>query len=318
MSEVKNGVIDWLLEEDNPSIRYRTLTELLDRPVDGPAVVQAKGWIQDSKAVQAILKRMHPDGYWLQKKASTGEMIGDGVEYGSYATTHFVLGYLAELGLDRSHPEVARAAERYLSLQQPDGNFWHDFSCLNGYNLRTFLQLGYRQDPRVQKTIDLMLGRDRFDNGYLCNLHEGKFKTREVKSCIRGSAKMLMAFAELPETWEHPRVLALIEYFIRREGLFRRDDLTQLARKDLLYVGFPFTWTTSVLEILLAFSMMGYGENPALARAWEFLDRKCGDLGRYSLDWTPSAALLKAGRKGEPNKWITFYVLLAEKYKGRL
>jgi hypothetical protein len=29
-----SNVLDWLLEEDNPSVRYRTLTELLDVSLD--------------------------------------------------------------------------------------------------------------------------------------------------------------------------------------------------------------------------------------------------------------------------------------------
>jgi hypothetical protein len=33
---VEQSVLDWLLEEENPSVRYRTLTELLDRESDDP------------------------------------------------------------------------------------------------------------------------------------------------------------------------------------------------------------------------------------------------------------------------------------------
>jgi hypothetical protein len=92
---------------------------------------------------------MHPDGYWLQRNPRTKEYVGDGVVYGSFATTHFCLAYLAELGMDGSHPQVAKAAERYLNLQKPDGDWWDHFSCLIGYNIRTFILLGYREDERV-------------------------------------------------------------------------------------------------------------------------------------------------------------------------
>ncbi len=43
--------IDWLLEAENPSVRYRTLTELLDRPLDSPEVCETKAQIADSKPV---------------------------------------------------------------------------------------------------------------------------------------------------------------------------------------------------------------------------------------------------------------------------
>ena len=252
-----------------------------------------------------------------RRNPTTGEMIGDDVEYGSYATTHFCLAYLAELGLTREDPRIEKAADRYLNLQQPDGDFWHHFSCLNGYNLRNFILLGFQDDPRLKNTLDLMLNTDRFDGGYLCDMHEGKYKTRETKSCIRGSGKMLVAFAELPETWDHPRVQSLVDYFLRREGLFKTKDLAAPAHKDLLQTRFPFTWTITVLEILYAFSKMGLGDDPRLKRAWEVLEEKQDADGRYILDYAPGQALLKPGKRGEPNKWITFYALLTRKMAGR-
>jgi len=64
-----------------------------------------------------------------------------------------------------------------------------------------------------------------------------------------------------------------------------------------------------------ALSKMGYGANDELNRAWVILDSKRDTQGKYRLDWTPTQALLKAGKRGEPNKWVTFYALLSKKYK---
>ena len=35
------------------------------------------------------------------------------------------------------------------------------------------------------------------------------------------------------------------------------------------------------------------------------------------LDMTPAQSPWKVGKTGEPNKWVTFYCLLAPKYAGR-
>lgn len=59
---------------------------------------------------------------------------------------------------------------------------------------------------------------------------------------------------------------------------------------------------------------MGYGDEPALERAWALLENKKDSSGRYILDWAPTNALFKPGKRGSPNKWITFYALLALKY----
>jgi hypothetical protein len=313
--DMNANVLNWLLEEENPSVRYRTLTELLDRPPDDPEVVQAREQIPLSPAVTNILDRMHPDGYWLWKNTSKGRLVGEGVEYSDFGTTHFCLAYLSELGMTGEYPQVHNAADRYLNLQQPDGDFLRHFSCLYAYNIRTFIRLGYRDDPRVQKTIDLMLSTERPDGGYLCDMHEGKYKTKAVKSCIRGSVKALLAFAELPEYRDHPRCRDLVDYFLRRDCLFRTNDHSQPVNNDVITTRFPITWRANMVEILYALSKLGYGSRKEVSRAWELLDKKKDNQGRYILDWTLSQVrkLFNVGRRNEPNKWITLYALVAMK-----
>lgn len=311
--KIDPGVRDWLLETCDPSIRYRTLVELLDRSEDDPGVVAAKKAVPASEPVRRILERMHPDGYWLQKNPRTGRWIGKGVEYGAFASTHFCLAYLAELGLDRTHPLVRKAAERYLNLQKADGDFLRHYSCFYAFNIRTYVLLGYRDDARVRRTIELMLRTVRPDGGYLCDMHEGKYATREVKSCVRGSVKALMAFAELPEYRRHERCTALMRYFLKRECLFRMDDRREPVNFDVTRTIFPVTWRAGLNDILYALSRLGYGKRMETATAWDLLAKKRGPDGRYVLDWTPAQALLKAGKRGKPSKWVTLYALRALK-----
>lgn len=309
----RTAVVDWLLEPSDPSVRYRTLVGLLGQDPSSPDAVEGRRAIAGSRPVQDILGRMHPDGYWLQTNPRTGITVGDGVVYGAYASTHFCLAYLAELGLDRSHPMVRKAADRYLSLQAADGDFWNHFSCLNGYNIRTYTMLGYGGDPRLEKTIDLMLATRRHDGGYLCDMHE-KRRPR-AKSCIRGSVKMLMAYAMLPELWAHERCRELVDYFLRRDCIFRQGHPGTHVRTDITRTVFPITWQAGSLEVLWALARMGLGSHPATAAAWEALEaNKAGD-GRYILDWTPTQVPFHVGRRGQPNKWITFYALQAQKLR---
>jgi hypothetical protein len=61
-------VIDWLLEKDQPSIRYYTLVDILDRRENDPEVREAysniprRGWAAD------ILRLQKPKGYWEQRE----------------------------------------------------------------------------------------------------------------------------------------------------------------------------------------------------------------------------------------------------------
>lgn len=312
-----HNIIQWLLDPDNPSVRFRTLGELLDCDERDPQRVQAKTDLLRSQPVRCLLDKMHPDGYWLQKHPRTGALTGDGVEYGAFGTTHFCLAYLAELGLDRTHPQVERAATRYLGLQQPDGDWYQHFSCLSGYNLRTLVLLGFQDDERVRRSLALLLQTNRMDGGYLCDMHEGKRKTRSVKSCIRGSVKVLMAFSELPECWDHPRCKQLVDYFLRRGGVFQSTHPSKLVNQDMGRLSFPVTWRANLWEVLYALSKMGYGADDRLRGAWRLLEKQADRQGLYRLDWTPAQCSWKVGKRGETNKWLTLYVMLASKYAHR-
>jgi hypothetical protein len=311
---IPGAVLDWLLEPENPSVRYRTMTEILGMPQEDRDVQQARAAVLTSQPVQKIFAKMHPDGYWLHRG------VGAGIGYAMSSSTHFVLSYLTELGLDRTDGRIAQAVERYLSLQLPDRpnpNFWEippDYcnhqSCLYAYNIRTFVQLGYRDDPRVHERVDVLLNDWRADGGYLC---DRKNFNERTKSCIRGTIKALMAFAELPELWESERCRSLVDYFLRRQVIYKSNRPGTLIRDEVVTTIFPFVISGSLIEPLFALSRMGFAEHPALKAAWQYLGAKRDDQGRYLLDRSRQA-IFNAGPDGQPNKWITLYAYRALKF----
>jgi hypothetical protein len=300
--KVEQSILDWLLEDENPSVKYRTLTELLDYESDDLSVRNAKARIIASKPVQSILAKMHPDGYWLHRGK------GDTIHYGMSASTHFVLAYLAELGLDREDKHIALAAGRYLELKPPD--FHSHMSCLYAYNLRTFVMLGYKDDSRVQERINVLLKDKQFDGGYLC---DQKTRNAKTKSCIRGSIKALTAFAALPELWKETRCQQVVDYFLKRCIFFRTDRPDEIIRDELVRVVFPFVIAGSLLEPLYALSMLGYGQNERMQEAWRQLEIKRDESGKYISDGY-SNTLFRPDKKGQPSKWVTLYALLALKH----
>ncbi|MBN2150655.1 MAG: hypothetical protein JW839_04315 [Candidatus Lokiarchaeota archaeon] len=260
-----------------------------------------------------IKKAMHPDGYW-QIKVEKGKTFGEGTEYRTFNTTHWVLGYLAEYGLTRKEQFINLAGNRYLNLQKDDGDYFQHLSCLYGLNLHTFAKLGFGPDPRIQKTIGMVVSSIRHDRGYLCDMHEGKRrKGRPVKSCFRGTLKVLFGLAEYPSTWAHPSVKALVDYFLNRELLFKGGHPDELVLHNARALVFPFTCREGLLDVLYPLLKMGYGSHPKCNRAWELFESKRLPDGRFPLDWHPTNRYLKPGIKGEANKWITFYAYLLYK-----
>ncbi len=54
---------DWLLETDNPSVRYFTLRNILDKPEHNPEVTKAKADIMTDGSVPAILNAQDKAGF---------------------------------------------------------------------------------------------------------------------------------------------------------------------------------------------------------------------------------------------------------------
>lgn len=100
-----SSVISWLLEENQPSIRYLTLTELLDRPEKDSDARSAKkkitkvGWAKD------ILNRQLPGGFWFHEKHLFNPI---------YLATFWNLLILSDLGLTKEEPKVAKASQLWM------------------------------------------------------------------------------------------------------------------------------------------------------------------------------------------------------------
>jgi hypothetical protein len=309
---IPENVLDWLLERENPSVRYRTMKELQNIPLTDKKMIETHQSISQTSTIKKIKKAMHPEGYWTVKKPD-GRVIGAGVEYATFNTTHYVLGYVAELGLTREEPWVELAADRYLSLQASDEEFYNYLSCLMGLNLRTFAKLGFGEDSRLLKSISLLESKIRYENGYLCDLHEGKRKRGQlVKSCFRGSVKALYGLSEFPQYWQKPFVKDLVNYFLNREILFKTTNLMKLVRKDVILTYFPFTYHAGLIDVIYPLCKMGYGSDKTVQRAWEILEKHRAKEGKYILEQKPKNRYLDPGERDQPNKWITFYSYLCK------
>jgi hypothetical protein len=55
MAALKSDPVEWLLERDNPPVRYLTLTEILDRPPDDPEVAEAREAAWEWPPARALL-----------------------------------------------------------------------------------------------------------------------------------------------------------------------------------------------------------------------------------------------------------------------
>ena len=312
-SKLRGDPIPWLLEEDNPPVRYFTLREVLGHPEDAPLVQETRTAIMDSPWVQGILAAQYPAGYWIKPDRGYSPR---------YRATVWQVLFLADLGAKRV-PAIERACEHVLThTYRPDLGLFsaHKHStgviaCLNGNLLRALSWFGYGEHPvvrRVTETLAQWILRD----GFRCRYNAAEPRRRETwLPCAWGCIKVLRGFAALPTTARSETVLRAAKLgvdFLLQHDLVRADYPTSTQPSPLWWrFGFPLGYTSDALEALQALVNWGAGDDPRLAGAWTRVLEKQDEQGRWPLEYTPEKTWVSFGRRGEPSKWVTLRAVRA-------
>lgn len=315
--KLEADLLNWLLEPENPSARYLTLTELLDRVPSDPDVVTARAAILGVDPARAILDAQfagsgaddEPAGYWIKPD------VGYSPKY--RATTWQVI-FLAQLGAPPVEPircacdYVLGHSRRSTDRQgKPDGRFVAGkaartaINCLNGNLLWALGRLGCGDDPRVlearEATAQAILKR-----GFACH-YNGNL------SCAWGVIKALRACLEVPSEDRSAAVETVIEQGVElllSVPLLEATYPTSSHVSDRWFkLGFPLTYQADVLEAMTVLVEAGHGGHSYVQAgvAW-LLARQHAD-GRWTLDQVPGKMWSSFGRVGQPNKWVTLRAL---------
>lgn len=309
---VRGDPLPWLLEDDNPSVRYFALRDLLGRPTDDPDVVSARSSIMGSKPVREILDAQYPGGYWVKP--------GRGYSP-KYRATVWQLMFLADLGAT-SNEAIDRACRFVLEHSLvPEENLFSAtkavtgiIDCLNGNLLRSLHQLGYGDHPTLQQAVEALASRI-VEDGFCCRANSPDRARKETwLPCAWGAVKALRALARIPPGERSPAV---------NEALARGVDLLlsrNLATADYpsgsglvsplwFKLGFPLGYGSDVLEALDVLAQLGHGGDPNLRRAIELVLQKQDSEGRWPLERTLTKTWTSFGQRNQPSKWVTLRAL---------
>ena len=273
----------WLTEENNPAVAYRTKTEIMGEKADASDV-----------------------RVWLRSKLPEKWSETKGLWYVYYLTA------FAECGLsvhDLEEREIAPALERLRTGT--------DGSCETLMLLRSLVKLGMT-DGEVQSALRVLAKSDCSDGGYLCARRLNKLDY-VPKSCYKANLHALLLLAEcrkkgidvLPED-------KIVAYFLDRGIFYRKDDGKTLVLEDkpgwrTVDTFYPFEpMRVGLQNVIEAFCALGYGNDPRLAEAWDFLTAQTDETGKVLLCGTLSKTYLPKEKVGKPGKWVTFYSELAK------
>lgn len=323
-------VTEWLLEDDNPSVKYFTLTQLLEKSSRNQEVKSTKLAIMEHGLVPEILGPQNEDGSWGVPKRFYRD---------KYRGTVWTLLVLAEMGADPGDIRIRKACEFILHhSQDPDsGGFSYDESaktgtglpsgvvpCLTGNMVYTLIKLGYLEDERVQRAIawinQYQRADDAADSGPVGKVYERYEMCWGRHTCHMGAAKTLKALAAIPPDKRSPasqqKIAELSEYFLKHHLYKKSHSLSEIARPGWLKLGFPLMYQTDILELLNIFATLKI-EDPRLQDAIAIIKSKQMQDGKWKLENSNNGKMLvNIERKGQPSKWITLKALQVLKTYG--
>lgn len=321
--------LNWLLEDQNPSVKFYTLVDILEKPFENSEVIETKKQIMKTGIVPKILEKQKTDGYWGKPE--------DFYVRSKYKGTVWNLIILASVGADKNDPRIKKTCEFILKNSQDPirGGFSHCRSkkgtgepgkvipCLTGNMIWSLIRFGYLKDSRVQKGIEWITKYQRFDDGdakypdnWPYKAHKACFSTH---SCHMGAVKALKALSEIPKDKRNIDVKNTIdkgvEYLLIHHIYKRSHDLSKISKPGWLRLGFPQMYQDDILEILNILTDLEV-QDKRMQDAVDKVISKQDKQGKWILENTFNGRYItNIETKGKSSKWVTLNAIrMLKKY----
>lgn len=330
--QLNGNSLSWLLEHDEPGVRYLAMRDLLELPANDVEVIAAQELAHNEGPISIILAEMDDSGYWVE--------AGPGYNP-QYRSTVWAIIMMGQLGASVQMDKRIERACYYLldNALTENGQFTRTGTpsgtadCLQGNLCAAMLDLGLN-DTRLEKAFEWM-ARSVTGEG-VAPMKEKKASLRYYSGkrgpdficgannklpCAWGAVKVMLAFGKLPPKQR----THLVENAIQKGVEF----LLGIDPAEATYptgwsskpsgnwwkFGFPVFYITDLLQNVEALVRLGYGNDPRLSNALNIIREKQDKNGRWALEYDYSGKTwCEFGKKKEANKWVTFRALWALKH----
>ena len=319
-----NGdTLSWLLEDDQPGVRYLALRDLLEHASDDAGLISARELAHQAGPIFTILDEMDESGYWV--KAGPGYNP-------KYRSTVWSVIMLAQLGASIALDQRIERACRHLCDHALSDQGQFNISgtpsttadCLQGNLCAAMLDLGYN-DPRLEKAFEWMARSvtgegiappedkkaalryysGKCGPGFLCGANN-------KLPCAWGAVKVMLAFGKLPHGQRTPYIERAIQQGVDfllgvdPAGAAYPTGWSDKPSGNWWKFGFPVFYVTDLLQNVEALVRLGYGKDPRLVRAIDMIRQKQDQDGRWALEYDYTGKTwVDFGKKKQPNKWVT-------------
>ena len=320
---MKAQALPWLLDASNPAVRMQTLTDVVGRSPNSDEVKDARRRVLTYGPVVDLKNAQAKGGFWQP---------GDTSYNPKFTATVWQLMLLGEFGTPRT-PWIEKAVEHFFAQHQmKNGAFCCgaiggkdgliEEPCLSGNMLRTFLVLGYGEDPRLKKGLDWLPEQQFDDGGWNCDFPERATTHGSFMSTI----EPLWAYSEIPRArWTRNMKNSIeraAEFLLAHRVYKSHSDMRPVKLRDMskFYAGnvitrfhFPMYYYYDALHALRVLTKLGYHDDERMRDALDLMLSKATKDGRWLLDgdWVRERrtrdrrTLVTIDRIGEPSRWIT-------------
>lgn len=291
--------LPWLLEAENPSVRYWTLRELLDRPANDPDVEGTRAAIAQQPLVQEIFALQGPGGYW-------------GEETKPYTSTGAVaaLNLLHMLGVAPDERTAAGCDSFLRFCQHGSGGFSLTrtlrsgiFPCTTGEHLPFLVYFGFGEDARTQNAFAFLLE----DMATTDPLDCGRYGHRP---CLWGAIAALNGLAVLPPNLHSAQSQQVVKRLANALLAAPYDFAGE--HKRWLTFGVPRGW--DLLSALKALAAHGYAGDARFAPLLQLVLERQDAQGRWLCGSTSQTWRVEG--RNRPSKWVTLDALRVLKMSG--
>jgi hypothetical protein len=326
-TQLRGDAVSWLLEKDDPGVRYLALRNLMGLSCDDRELRAARTAAHQHGPIATILAEMDQAGFWIEP--------GPGYNP-KYRSTVWALIALAQLGAAVAEDKrIAQACAYFLdhaltaggqitASGAPSGTA----DCLQGNLCWALLELGC-DDPRLATAFEWMARTVTgegvapvTDKQAAVRYYAGKCGplfacgSNNKLPCAWGGAKVMLALGKVPDKQRTPLMKRAIKQGV--EFLLSVDPATAAypagfsskPSQNWWKFGFPVFYVTDILQIVEALVALGYGRDRRLINALRLIRDKQDAHGRWLMEYDyASKTWGMYGRKKEPSKWVTLRAL---------
>ena len=323
-NQLNGDTLSWLLEENNPGVRYLALRDLVVLDESDPQLLTAQNAAHQHGPISTILDAMQAPGYWIQP--------GPGYNPKYFSTVWSII-MLGQLGASLKLDQRIHQACHYLLIHaltefgqfSSSGTPGGTVDCLQGNLCGALLDLGL-EDPRLETAYEWMartitgegiapLGDKSTPIRYYSGNCGPNFTcgANNKLPCAWGAVKVMLALSKLPEDKRTPLIKRAINQGV--DFLLSVDPLeaaypsgySAKPSGNWWKFGFPIFYVTDLLQNVEALVRLGYGADPRISRATHFINDKQDHNGLWGLEYDYSGKTwVDFGQKKQPNKWVTY------------